>query len=808
MERNHHRLYDPGLLTPRRQPPNESNMRGKARQSVWILGLGAICALSAIALFVWLSRAGSHPIPVETGVDVAAGRTSPAKATLEKPTAAIDSEASTPSDARAAVLPEPTSTSPAAWSFRVIDRAEKGIEGAELLRGDRVLARSDARGGVALGAQALDLEHTPRGVAWSVRHPRYRRTLIDSSRIGRIEYLVLDDPWHVVVHVRDEKGSAVGGATCALHDPNAEGVVELARAVTDSQGTAEFADVLAPVAALSISAKGFEPYLKHLRANDESDREVSAVLAPGVDLEVRVADSRGRPVSSAEVQASYISVAADVNPPASWLETTNEKGVVVLAGFPSKGRFMELTAQADGYSRAVSNFVMSALIAEKGIDLVLVPDAKLRVRVRESDGTPREATLGVYYADATFGASGGARVTPTQGGGVGDYTVLVRAKVELNLHAGIHGAAAGSVQGLLLQEGETRDVDVIVPRHVALDVRILGLESACLPSDVVTLTTLEDRRQAATGPPGRTGTAPALSYRSSVDAHGRARMWVQPGSYRAAFIHENRALITRDVQIRDAQELALSVDAVRSVSGSLCDKGQSPLVGWTIVAREQGGRRSYSARTGVNGLFALEGVMPDKVNLWAEVPDYELSISLVESIAPPASNLELEVGLGEVEVHTFDRDDGAKLGALLRVSPPGSFVKQTAERATDDAGLARLELPVGSWKILAANGDRDRTGSTVVDVREGAASRVDIFLRKIRMRSFTLKGAADADAIVWTALEGPDAAEGRIALGDAAGIDTDLPDGRTRFELAKDGQIFGAAIEARVVAGTPVVLEW
>jgi len=118
---------------------------------------------------------------------------------------------------------------------------------------------------------------------------------------------------------------------------------------------------------------------------------------------------------------------------------------------------------------------------------------------------------------------------------------------------------------------------------------------------------------------------------------------------------------------------------------------------------------------------------------------------------------------------------------------------------------------VGEWRIDATSGDHDRIGSTVLSVQSGGTASASIYLRKVRHRVFSISGAADADGVRWTSLEGPDAAEGTLSLSsisDAKGVDTDLPDGRTRFELTRAGEVIGTPISLRVTSAGPIVLAW
>jgi hypothetical protein len=258
--------------------------------------------------------------------------------------------------------------------------------------------------------------------------------------------------------------------------------------------------------------------------------------------------------------------------------------------------------------------------------------------------------------------------------------------------------------------------------------------------------------------------------------------------------------------------LELAVEAERSVSGVLRNASKIPLAGWTVVAHERGGRSSYSAKTSADGHFTIDAVMPKDVELFAVVPDHELWVSVADSVAPPASKLDLTVELARVSLHTVNRDDGASVAARYWVSTLKDSVPSRIEHSTDDAGLAELELPVGQWTVHASAGPHARYGSTLVSISKSGETSLTLYLRKLEMRTFKFSGAPNSGALLWTALEGPDAAEGQIAIANVqngASIECDIPDGRVRFEIMNDdATLVGSPIEVVVHGSDPIVLAW
>jgi hypothetical protein len=772
------------------------------RKSIWIAVASGLVMVLGLALVFWLSRGGESA----PAADPLALRSS--REAIDEAMQQFATGESAEPDAREPAAEESATPASPAWSFAVVDHADGPIADAELVHGERVVARSDARGRVALSSEAMGAEHAVPRVGWLVRHRRHRDARIDASQIGRIDRVTLDDPWPVLVHVRDANGKAIAGAKCVLSDLQARQFVLVASAMSDDAGDAAFDDVLAPGVMLSISAQGFEPYGRRLHANDDGDREVTAVLANAVDLRVRVTDAHGKRVAGARVEASYVIVSSSEIAPAIWSESTDEHGVAVLTNFPRTGRDMQFVAEADGYGSAIQVVSMNEGWAKTGVDLAFGPMAALHVHVHELDGTLRDAKPFVMYGTGGFGLPKG-RVTSRPD--VGEYTLEVCAGVTLNLFVDIGGATSGCVNGISVPEGETRDVDVVVPHHVALEVHVNAAEAACGTADWLTLTATDGRKGVPRAPPGMTGAGELLQYHAPLDARCRARAWVQPGRYRIAWIRDGRALLMREIDVREAQSLELALEPARTVSGVLRDTRRAPLAGWTIVAKELGGRASYSAQTSVDGRFTIEGVMPKSVELFAIVPEYEWKAPLADAVAPPATDLELALELCPVDVRTLDRDDGTAVGARVSVKSAKSVQIHAVERATDEHGALRLELPIGEWSIVAMSGDQGRSGSTVVHLGSGGAASATVYLRKRRHRTFTLSGTGDADAVHWTALEGPDVAEGSfsiLALRDIKGIDTDMPNGRTAFELTKNGEPIGAPIEVAVNAGNPVVLAW
>jgi hypothetical protein len=777
-------------------------MTDRGRKSTWIIALAAVLALAGLGALFLLGRDDSRSETVELGT----ARPEP-KPSAERATALSEPEARAP--VREATAHE-SSTAPAspAWSFVVVDGANQAVQDAELVRGDRSIARSNSDGGIAVGADLLDVEHAPRGLVWTVRRRGYRATSIDAGRIGRLDRVVLEAAWAVRVHVQDGTGLAVAGAGCILYTLGKAQYDEIARQTSDENGDASFDEVAASRVLLSIRAKGYEIQGKWLNASEASDREVF-VLRKGVDLEVRVMDGSGRRIGGAGVNAQYTLESRDsADGPAQWHEVTDARGVAVLASFPRVHAGMQLVVRAPGYLDHGETLAMTEDRARAGIDFVLAPVGHLHVRVHESDGTPREAKVSTF--SLSFQSSS-QRFTSSQATAIGEYDVDAATGVSLNVFAWIDGAASGCAKDVVVQEGETRDVDIVVPRHVALGVRASGGDGPCGKSDKVTVTAIDGRMGVPYGPAGVPGTPMTLGYQTTLDENCRARLWVQPGSYRVAWIHDGRGMVIREVEIRSSQDLDLSVDAQRAVSGVLRDGNKSPLAGWTVVAHERGGRSSYSAKTSADGRFSIDAVMPKEVELFAVVPDYELSVSVAESIAPPASNLELAVELARVDVHTVSREDGASVASRCFAAHPDWPASQHAERATDDGGRLSLELPVGEWKIFATTGDHGRTGSILVRVKNTGSISTTLYMRKLRQRTFTLGGAGDSGTILWTALEGPDAAEGKIGvdeIGSSRTIETDVPDGHVRFELMRNDELVGKPIEIVVNGGDPIVLNW
>jgi hypothetical protein len=780
-------------------------MAAQRRNPAWVLGLASVLVIAIVASLVAFLRGGAPAAPIET-------RASKDASPIARDVAADAPAPSEPVVRESAISETKAATEPIAWSFDVVDKNAAAIAGAELVRGDRVLARSDSQGRIGVSARSLDVENTPRGIVWSVRHAHYRTQTLDAARIGRIERIVLADPWALVVHVRDADGSPLAGAACMLYEQRSRYErAEIARQETTAEGSAGFSDVVTNATVLRVRLNGFEPYERPLRANIESDREITVVLAKGVDFTVRVADSHQKRIANARVEAEYTRVSDSDVAPAVWDERTDEHGVAVLADFPRIGRSMQLHVTADGFAPAFESVPMNEGFAKTGVDVVLTPVGNLHVRVHEADGTQRAANLVVYYSGAAFGGHAGVPVKPAPGGVIGEYIVEVRPGVELRLVARMSGTCVAFASGLTLQEGETREVDLVVAHHVAVDVHATSPDGTCGASNTITLTSIDGHREVAAFPLSEGTTASTLQYSAHLDTDCRARILVQPGAYRVAWIRAGSASIVRDVTIVDAQTIELATDAERTLSGVLHDAKNTPLAGWTIVAHEIGGRARYSSRTAVDGRFTMSGVMASKVEMLATMPEYELTVLAADSIDAPASNVELKVALFEVELHTLSREDGSKLGARVRVTPLAHAIAQPAERATDDDGLLHLELPVGQWRISATSGDHDRIGSAVVSVTSGGSVSVTVFLRKLRHRTFTVSGTGEADHIRWLTLEGPDTAEGSLTIAsliDPNGIDTDLPDGRARFDLTKDGDVVGESIEVRVASDGPIALKW
>lgn len=582
----------------------------------------------------------------------------------------------------------------------------------ELLAGRPVVVRrypevtTDRRGRFELdGLRAGDYVLVARASGFA---PYTRLEMLSAARGGELVLpaVVLQPAASLQGRVVDQEGEAVEGAEVRVSLVTSAGRAMTSRPEptrTDRSGRFIVDDLAASQQILlTVRGEGFLPEsVGPFAVSDE--REVEVVLEVGSSIEGSVHDARGRPIGGATVRVSLAGGTAESQSlrgrslrgdhPES---RTDSEGAFALDAV-EPGRLL-LRVTADCCLPASKLVTVEPGAALRGVAVVLDEGARLEGRVLGPAGRP--------VANSRVGAAGKTG----------------------------RSAADGSFRLVGLPPGPTRLwAEHAAYGRVETDVRTGGreavlsfLEPAVLAGEVIDAAGHQrsgDARVflAGDGFPG----APFLD----VDATGRFRRIVQPGSYRVRAIAGARSSIEQGFVLEPGQEvrLQLALEAGAVVGGRLIGVADAELVRARVTA-ENGRRTNLTGRVSLDGTYSVEGLTPGRWRVVGELADGGQASADVEIEAEGrTASVDLVFGEGRSLEGQVLLDGAPLAGAWLTLlASDGQRLGRAVSRLDGrfavggvDERAVRIEVVSREGDVVAIRDLELATARTVIEIWTG-----------------------------------------------------------------------------------------
>ena len=364
--------------------------------------------------------------------------------------------------------------------------------------------------------------------------------------------------WSLDVRVTDSEGEPVADARCALHlRDDAHRFQELALLASDARGEALFPRITEESVTLTVAAPGYARWYHTAAALPGDTRRVVVALAPELPLDVLVTESWGAPIEGARVVAWTGTDAGTEACPCDWEVGTDPEGIGRLLGLAATAPALELRVEAPGHCTA-RRTVRRGPSAEP-VEIVLLRAGRFDVRVEDTTGRPLAAEVEVAAAAGMSGYESLGwlealplristdhqdRTHPVEGVPIG---------LALDVLARVAGAPVASAEGVVLAHGRERELVLVAPPHVSVEVRLADRD---VRGGRVTLDSTEGLRTLPVECVFRR--AVPLSYAAAMDAKGGAALDVRPGGYRLSVRDPlGRLLLSEDVRIEGPTKLDL-----------------------------------------------------------------------------------------------------------------------------------------------------------------------------------------------------------------------------------------------------------
>lgn len=542
----------------------------------------------------------------------------------------------------------------------------------------------------------------------------------DPSRRPRVE-IVLSRGRTVHGLVLDEQGGPIAGARVALlwqADPETrkrflagrrldEGILVF-ESRTGQDGRFTVIDLPAGRFELVVQAQGFAPYEQpgvELAAEETSKDLGRLELSPGLALEGRVSDRRGRPVAGAEVRTRIR------------FDTAAFPGTVTRS--EDSGRFrlehlgedavVDLHVRHPDYSARVLPNV--AIADREFLHVELERPAVLTGRVLSSIGEPvARAWVGakpeaavdswILYSDRR----GVDPTTHTDAEGRFRLPDVEPGKVELSVEA--RGFQSHSRAGLDILPGTETEIEVVLEPGATVSGLVLDAEGRPLSGVSVQGAGIKDR----------------------TDPQGHFRLvGISPGAHRLLAWSDEHGRTDRTVDVPpEGAEVELVFPPGYPLGGRVVGPGDEPVAGALVrlepateTTREATSARS--ALTDLGGGFGFDQVPPGSYRLLARREGLAMGSTapVVEVASGPVRNLRLELAPGGVVLGRVLGLDPGEVGNLeVEARGPGPF----RHGQVSAAGSYRIEgLSPGDWLVTAEVRGSGRRAQARVSLREGEA---------------------------------------------------------------------------------------
>lgn len=537
--------------------------------------------------------------------------------------------------------------------------------------------------------------------------------------------------------VTDTEGNPVAKAEVTLHWPTAARRSEHRRSIptdtatTDEQGRFRFSALGAgryEVALAHAEYVGTGDSTAEVKAGEEESYLGEFTLLAGAKLHGRVIDSRGGPVASATITALGSGAEA---PERTAISDT--EGQFRLSGLSHD--LVRLRVRADGHPPLA---VFTRPGADEPLVIELSAGALLTGRVTDDASAPVAAASVWLLPDLenqgrTVAWDSRDHATQTNGEGRFRFEHVAPGKWSLDVRS---GQSRGSVDGIHLQEGAEREVDLRLRKRSDLTITVTD-ESNRPVADASIRVTYAGR--------------PLATVLGSTDASGRARIAVDVGVAAVHVAHRQYREKSTSVElVPGVNDLAVRLLAGGTIRGYVRSADHAPLSRATVLAQTDASldlpafaRRflgvAAEAETDAEGRFEIAGLEPGR---------YVVSARAV-GFAANAVERAIEIAGQSTAVVDIVLTPGGSITGIVTGLPPSRLVDveisatRFAERETtspDHAGAFALSnLALGEWTITATSGDLagPRTVRRAVTIRDAVES---VFVELPFERGFRFSG--------------------------------------------------------------------
>jgi protocatechuate 3,4-dioxygenase beta subunit len=569
-------------------------------------------------------------------------------------------------------------------------------------------------GSFALGGFPVD-----HPLAIAVRAPGFVvwRQTHHPSALGEGLEITLDPASPGSGRVRDELDQGVPGALVRLEtwgdrllSPEALRLEPRLETHTDEGGAYAFDELPGGSFTLRVEAPGYAPAevpgLEAEPGGVPTDLGILTLL-PGATLTGRVVDSDGQPVAGAEVWAALDqgSLALGRKPSLGTTQTP-EDGTFELSDLPLAVR-LTLTAAKEGYALAEVRQIDPA--SAESLRVVLVPAARLAGRVVDSSGNGvGRARLTLLTGETDPWSEYNAPTTSTDEEGRFDLENLESGSVRLLVEA---SEFLPRVEPMTLEPGKGKE-DLLIQIEPGLHLEGQVLDPDRTPISGASVTAL-GRMELSRNQPG-----------TSTDRDGRFRIGgLGPGSVEILVSAEGYPQETLGWAVRaDGPPLEIVLSRGSSLTGRVVDEEGRPVESAEVSYWFQRQGNGPGKITAPDGTFSLTGLPSGRGWLLVSKAGFASISREIEAQGPSLDLGDLSMGPGAV---LGGRILGLSLEELsqLRIfaSRPGDYSARGEGGRLDAEGRYKIEhLAPGSWTILVALRDRDRTLMKPVEIPPGA----------------------------------------------------------------------------------------
>ena len=513
---------------------------------------------------------------------------------------------------------------------------------------------------------------------------------------------------HVTGRVEDEMARAVAGATVRARPGGGrrENPWGGRETVSDAGGRFFLDSLPLGGVSLEVDAAGYVPFSRWVPEKELGD-EIVLRLETGVELEVLVRGADGEPVPGALVEGHAVLSRGGTSRVEEAM--TDGKGLALLLGFPKGRREIRLDVRAEGY-RPVDRRIRGEEASRAYVEVDLAdPTATVRGRVRTEAGEPLPGFARFRYLlgrgdrqeQASFDASG-----RFEWKGAPLRTEL-RLEVWWHPPGGIRASGPFLVHPMEpLEEGETREIDLVVPGLVEVIARVETEDGEPAVGVKIGARSLD---------PPPDGKGPHHSYgQTGVD--GNAEMLVPAGTYKfwAQRGRWTAAELEMDISGKRAKVL-LRIEEGLTIAGVVIDGRGEPVPDRRLRLRSG----PYSRDTTTDGVGEFYfGKLPDRTfDLHVEGSSGEWNGLSLTGLAGGDESLTIQLLAGSIAGRVVEDGSGRGMAAQVQYGKTGSGRRSNRTTRSGDDGYFLLDdISVGEWWFsVTARGYLPRSQKVFID---------------------------------------------------------------------------------------------